>query len=84
MLQFILVLTLRHSNADEECVFSLIRQNKTDFRSSLSLDGTLSSILTVKMAIEEPCYKLEPTPEVIKCSKKATWEYNKEHANKKK
>jgi len=51
-----LVLTLPHSNADEEQVFSLIRQNKTDFRSSLSLDGTLSSLLTIKMAIEEPCH----------------------------
>ena len=74
-----LVLTLPHSNADEERVFSLIRQNKTDFRSSLSLDGSLASILTVKMASEEPCYKFEPPPEVIKDSKKATWEYNKEH-----
>ena len=38
-----LVLTLPHSNADEERVFSLIRQNKTDFRSALSLNGTLYS-----------------------------------------
>ena len=65
-----LVLTLSHSNADEERVFSLIRQNKTDFRSALSLDGTLASILTVKMASEEPCYKYEPSGEVSKCSKK--------------
>lgn len=79
-----LVLTLPHSNADEEQVFCLIRQNKTDFRSSLSLDGTLSSIMTVKMASEEPCYKFEPSSEIIRCSKKATWEYNKEHMNKNK
>ena len=42
-----------HSNADEEWVFSLIRQKKTDFRSALSLDGTLASILAVKMASED-------------------------------
>ena len=30
-----LVLTLPHSNADEERVFSLIRQKNTDFRSAL-------------------------------------------------
>lgn len=40
-----LVLTLPHSNANEERVFSLIRQNKTDFRSALSLDCPLASIL---------------------------------------
>ena len=42
-----LMSTLPHSNADEERVFSLIRQNKTNFRSALSLTGTLASILTV-------------------------------------
>ena len=31
-----LVLTLPHSNADEERVLSFIRQKKTDFRCSLS------------------------------------------------
>ena len=78
-----LVLTIPHSNADEERVFSLIRQNKTDSRNSLSLDGTLSSILTVKMACEEPCYKYEPTVDVVKKSKTVTWEYNKEHRTEK-
>lgn len=65
-----LVLTLPHSNADEEHVFSLIRQNKTDFRSSISLDGTIASILTMKLDSEEPCYRFEPSPEVIKSSKR--------------
>ena len=37
------VLTISDSNADEERVFSLIRQNKTDLRSALLLDGTLAS-----------------------------------------
>ena len=76
-----LVLTIPHSNADEERVFSLVRQNKTDFRNSLALDGTLASILTVKMSCEEPCYKFEPTSGIIKRSKKVTWEYNKKHKN---
>ena len=31
----------------------------------MSLDGSMASILTVKMAIEEPCYKFEPSPEVV-------------------
>ena len=52
-----LVLTLPHSNASEERVFSLIRLNKTPYRSSLDVDGTLSSILTVKLHNPEPCYE---------------------------
>ena len=36
------VLTIPHSNAGEERIFSLINKNKTPSRNSLSLDGTLS------------------------------------------
>uniref|UniRef100_H3ARC8 HAT C-terminal dimerisation domain-containing protein n=1 Tax=Latimeria chalumnae TaxID=7897 RepID=H3ARC8_LATCH len=61
-----LVLVLPHSNADEERVFSLIRKNRTPFRPNLALDGTLSSIIQVKLANPEPCFKFEPTKEVIK------------------
>ena len=39
------VLTIPHSNAGEERVFSTIRKNKTDFRSNLDLRGSLSSIM---------------------------------------
>ena len=77
-----LVLTLPHSSAAEERVFSLVRLNKTPYRSSLSLDGTLSSILTVKMFNPEPCYKFEPPVDMLEKSKKVTWEYNKEHSTK--
>lgn len=71
-----LILVLPHSNAGEEQVFSLIRLNKTPYRSSLGLDGTLSSILTVKLHNPEPCYTFEPSKEMLKNSKKATWQYN--------
>lgn len=43
-----LVLVLPHLNADDERGFSLVVLNKT--RNSLVLDGTLSSIMTIKMA----------------------------------
>ena len=56
----LLVLTLPHSNAEEERVFSMINKNKTKLRPSLKLDGTLSSILTTKLANWEPCHKYEP------------------------
>jgi hypothetical protein len=75
-----LVLCLPHSNADEERVFSLVKHNKTPVRNSLSLDGTLSSILTVKMNSSEPCYKFEPPTDVVLKSRNVTSEYNKEHS----
>ena len=51
-----LVLVLPHSNAQEERVFSLVTKNKTMFRPNLKLDGTLSSILTVKLANPETLF----------------------------
>ena len=75
-----LVLILPHSNADAERVFSMIGLNKTETRNSLALEGTLSSIMTMKMSNMEPCYKYEPSDDVIKASKKATSQYNKEHS----
>ncbi|CAJ1061395.1 Hypothetical predicted protein [Xyrichtys novacula] len=64
-----LVLVLPHSNADAERVFSMVGLNKTKTRNSLALDGTLSSIMTVKMASLEPqCFKWEPPTPVLKAS----------------
>ena len=74
-----LVLTIPHSNADEERVFNLIRCNKTDTRNRLCNDGTLSSLLTIKLAVPEPCYKFEPCSDLIIRSQKVTKEYNEEH-----
>ena len=45
------VMTIPYSNAGEERIFSLINENKTPSRSSLSLDGTLSSLITVKTVL---------------------------------
>ena len=45
------VLVVPHSNASEERVFSMVRNNKTPFRPSLGLDGTLQSILQVKSLV---------------------------------
>ena len=77
-----LVLVLPHSNAGEERVFSMVRKNKTSFRSSLSMEGTLSSILTVKLA-DINAVKFEPSSELLKKAKRATWDYNKLHMQKK-
>uniref|UniRef100_H3BG61 HAT C-terminal dimerisation domain-containing protein n=1 Tax=Latimeria chalumnae TaxID=7897 RepID=H3BG61_LATCH len=77
-----LILSLPHSNTNAEQVFSLVCQNKTAFRDRLSLEGTLSSLLTVKVARPESegsCYRFKPPEVVITASKKVTWEYNKKH-----
>ncbi|KAK6269308.1 hypothetical protein J4Q44_G00393770 [Coregonus suidteri] len=71
-----LVLVLPHANADAERVFSVVGLNKTKRRNSLALDGTLSSIMTIKMANLEPCFEWEPPSDIIKASKKATGQYN--------
>ena len=76
------VLVLPHSNATEERIFSMVTKNKTNFRPSLKLDGTLSSILKVKLAhpeTQESCYDFKPSKDLLKTAKKSTWVYNKQH-----
>lgn len=41
-----------------------------------------SSIITVKLGIEDPCEKFEPCKTLLESAKKATWEYNKAHPSK--
>ena len=78
-----LILVIPHSNAEEERVFSMVRKNKTAFRPSLDPERTLSSILTIKLACSgQPAHAYEPTSEVLKNAKAATWEYNKMHTKK--
>lgn len=74
-----LVLVIPHSNAGEERVFSLIKQNKTPIRSSLGINGTLSSMIQVKLANSATCIKWEPTKELLTAAKKATKQYNDMH-----
>ena len=77
------MLILPHSNSEEEQVFSLISKNKTKFRSNLQLDGTLSSIITIKLANLELCNKYEPPKSILEKAKTAvTMEYNCEHSKK--
>ena len=54
----LLVLTIPHSNAEEGRLFLVVRKNKTTFHSSLNPWGTLSSIMTIKLAQTEPAHKL--------------------------
>ena len=78
------VLTVPHSNASEERVFSIIKKNKTEFRSRLELGGSLNSIMRIKMALPEslmPCHKWKPSNELLLKCKRATREYNQQHSS---
>ena len=73
------VMTIPHSNAGEERIFSLINKNKTPTRSSLKLDGTLSSLIAVKTHIDNPLqWQLSKT--LLEKAKKATRAYNDKHS----
>jgi hypothetical protein len=74
------VLCLPHSNAEER-VFSMIGKNKRAERSSLQVKGTLSSIMTVKLA-DLNAKTFMPPVSVLKAAKSATYEYNKAHKRK--
>ena len=57
-----LVLVLPHSSAPEEHVLNLVSLNKTSYRSSLGLEGTLSyDILSLKKHNPEPCFNFDPS-----------------------
>ena len=77
-----LVIVLPHSNAGEERVFNLIGLNKTKFRSSLDNNGTLSSLIQVKLANHDTCVQWEPEKKLLKSAKGATKQYNDMHKSK--
>ena len=71
----VIVLVLPHSNASLERLFNIIQKNKTDMQSSLKLDGTLSSILSMKTL----CFIWRPDQDLLELSRKAAKAYNDEH-----
>ena len=72
------VMTIPHSNAGEERIFSFINKNKTPSRSSLQLEGTLSSLLLIKTHISDPL-TWEPSNVMLEKAKGATRAYNEQH-----
>ena len=66
----------------EERVFSVIRKIRRDDRAKLQLEGTLSSLVTVKLNLPEsktqPCYTFQPSKALLQKAKKATSYYNKQ------
>ena len=75
-----LVLTIPHSNAAVERMFSQTKKNLTDKRGCIDLSTTLNSIMIVKNTPGcEPCDKVELPKPLLKLAKSATSEYNKQH-----
>ena len=78
----VIVLVLSHSIVSLERLFSVIGKNKIDMRSSLKLDGTLSSIISIKTHNPESrtlCFKWRPDQDFLELSRKAAKAYNDEH-----
>ena len=78
----LIVLVISHSNANQERLFSIARKNKTNSRSSLKLDGTLSSILSMKTRYPEviiPCCRWKPDAALLKKSRSAARACNDNH-----
>ena len=72
-----LIMTIPHSNASEERIFSIVRKNKTCFRPNLDPIETLGSIITVKLAVEDkPIHEIALPDELLRKAKKATREMN--------
>ncbi len=81
----------------KQCLLSLIATLKKSAFSALFIKirqtvgrvyrwtGTLSNILTMKLQYPEsttPCFKWQPTEELMKSSRSATSGYNKAHSSK--
>ena len=77
------VLCIIHSNAEEGSDLLRVCKNLTPQRASLEIEGTLSSIISFQLNRPqgELCHQYKPSSQVIACSKKVTWEYNKEHSS---
>ena len=66
------ILTIQHSNAGCERIFSHVQKNKTDLRGSLS-SKTLSSILFTKSHMKGRSYSQTFTTSFLKNAKCATY-----------
>ncbi|XP_071508171.1 uncharacterized protein [Diadema antillarum] len=74
-----LILSIAHSNASDERLFSMVRKNMTEFRPSLGTQ-TLSDLLTQKMASQakgEACFQAKFSDKVLEKCKGATMSFVK-------
>ena len=75
-----LILTIPHSNAEEERVFSIVRKSKTCFQPRLDPEETLASIVAVKLTMASESVETFNIPqEVLTAAKSATYKYKLSH-----
>ena len=77
------ILTIPHSNAEEERVFPSEGKIK-HFRFNLDLRRSLSSIMTTKMNKPEnllPCHRFRPSKNLLTKCKTSCTEYNRAHTS---
>ena len=74
------LLALTHSNADTECLFSIVRKILTDHRSEME-QSTLCALVCCKLNNSCCCYQLETPADLLKSAKQATSEYNRAHSS---
>jgi predicted transcriptional regulator len=67
----------KHSNADSERIFSMLKEIQTEHRSELAND-TICSLICAKQNQNMECYEYCPNSEVLKKSKTACIDYNNE------
>lgn len=77
-----IVLSIPHSNAGEERLFSQCRKNLTEERSLLDMKTTLNSIMILKNSDLEPCHSIPIPAAMRKMAKSATAAYNQLHRKK--
>lgn len=65
------ILLIPHSNAECERIFSLVKKNRTEFRSLMS-NETLESLLVLKTQNPKPCFQQKFSEETLRNAKKAT------------
>ena len=75
-----------HSNAEIERVYALVNMNKAEGtdRNRLGIEGSLSSILAVKLARPEAffkCYDFKPDEKLLGDAKKGTRKYKTLHSS---
>ena len=78
----LVVLLTPHSNASIERVFSLVNKNKSEAsnRNQLDIEGSLSSVLAVKLDRPESvssCLDYDPDDKLLQEAKKAAVNYKK-------
>lgn len=74
------LISIPHSNAQSERVFSMLKKIYTDQRADLCKDS-LNSLLAVKMNVDTCCFDTNIDRSLCKKLKKAAYDYNLQHGS---